>query len=111
MAEMTFEILRLILMIAVFCVFRFLIPWMKTKLGNEKTQAIKAEVEKFVLATQQMHGTASGAERLAIVTEKTKEYLIAKNISLTDDQIRDFIEAAVKAMKMAQTDTATAVIR
>ena len=103
MAEMTFEILRLALMLAVFCVFRFLIPWMKEKLGNEKTTAIKAEVEKLVLATQQMYGAESGAERLAIVTEKIKKFLIQKNITLSDEQIRDFIEAAVKAMKMAQT--------
>ena len=103
MAEMTFEILRLALMLAVFCVFRFLIPWMKEKLGNEKTAAIQTEVEKLVLATQQMYGAESGAERLAIVTEKIKNFLIQKNITLSDEQIRDFIEAAVKAMKMAQT--------
>lgn len=103
MAEMTFEILRLALILAVFCVFRFLIPWMKEKLGNEKTAAIKTEVEKLVLATQQMYGAESGAERLAIVTEKIKNFLIQKNITLSDEQIRDFIEAAVKAMKMAQT--------
>ena len=102
MAEMTFEILRLVLMLAVFCVFRFLIPWMKEKLGNEKTTAIKTEVEKLVLATQQMYSTESGAERLAIVTEKIKNFLIQKNITLSDEQIRDFIEAAVKAMKIAQ---------
>lgn len=102
MAEMTFEILRLILMIAVFLTFRFFIPWMKQKLGNEQVTAIKTETEKLVLAVQQMYPDEPGKDRLAIVTGKLKEFLEKKSLQLTDEQIRDFIEAAVKAMKIAQ---------
>ena len=102
MAEIITEVCRVLIMAIVFCIARYLIPWIQEKLGNERFERITMEVEKFVLAAEQMYPNESGAQRRAIVTEKVKELLIQKDISLTDEQIRDFIEAAVKGMNLAK---------
>lgn len=100
--EIIFMALQLILSIAVFLITYYLIPWIKEKIGKEQYETIEKEVQKFVLAIQQMYPELMGKERLNIVTEKVKVFLASKNIQLTDEQIRFLIESAVKTMKMQE---------
>lgn len=107
MDQMTFEIVKLVLTLAITLLFglitKELIPWLREKLGNEKMQNIESAARKFVLAAQQQYWQKTGPERRAIVTEKIRALLISKNISMTDEQIRDLLEAAVKAMNIEES--------
>ena len=111
MDQMTFEIVKLVLTLVITFLFglitKELIPWLREKLGNEKMQTIESAARKFVLATQQQCWQKTGSERRAIVTEKIKALLISKNIEMTDEQIRDLLEAAVKAMNIDENASVT----
>ena len=102
MNEMIFEILKLIVMIAVFIVTCYLIPWVRGKIGQDKLDEITRWVNAAVLMAQQVYFAKTGAERKAIVVDLLKNILIAKNISVSDDQLDILIEAAVKAMRIEE---------
>ncbi len=103
MSDILFSLIIIFIFAAVFLGIRFFIPWIKEKIGNEKYERVKAEIQTLVYAVQERYGKElTGPERRAIVLEKIKEFLISKNISLTDDQLRELNDAAVFAMKLAQ---------
>lgn len=103
MSDILFSLLIIFIFAAVFLGIRFFIPRIKEKIGNEKYERVKAEIQTLVYAVQERYGKElTGPERRAIVLEKIKEFLISKNISLTDDQLRELNDAAVFAMKLAQ---------
>lgn len=102
--EVVYLVLKIVVILAVTIVTRYLIPWIKEKIGNEQYDRIEKEVTKFVLAIQQMYPELAGPEKRKIVTEKIIEYLASKNIELTNDQIRDLIESAVKTMKIQESN-------
>ena len=102
MNEMIFEILKLIVMIAVFIVTCYLIPWIRGKIGQDKLDEITRWVNAAVLMAQQVYFAKTGAERKAIVVDLLKNILIAKNISVSDEQLDILIEAAVKAMRIEE---------
>ncbi len=102
MNEMIFEILKLIVMIAVFIVTCYLIPWVRGKIGQDKLDEITKWVNAAVLMAQQVYFAKTGAERKAIVVDLLKNILIAKNISVSDEQLDILIEAAVKAMRIEE---------
>lgn len=102
MNEMIFEILKIIVMIAVFIVTCYLIPWVRGKIGQDKLDEITKWVNAAVLMAQQVYFAKTGAERKAIVIDLLKNILIAKNISISDEQLDMLIEAAVKAMKIEE---------
>ncbi len=102
MNEMIFEILKLIVMIAVFIVTCYLIPWVRGKIGQDKLDEITKWVNAAVLMAQQVYFAKTGAERKAIVVDLLKNILIAKNISISDEQLDMLIEAAVKAMRIEE---------
>lgn len=102
MNEMIFEVLRLVVLLAVFVVTCYLIPWIRGKIGQDKLDEITKWANAAVLMAQQVYAAKTGAERKAIVVGLLKDILIAKNISISDDQLNMLIEAAVKAMKMQE---------
>lgn len=102
MNDIIFEILKLVVMLAVLVVTRYLIPLVKEKVGNDKLEVIAQWARYAVLKAQQVLWTESGADRKAYVTEFLKEMLIAKNISISDEQLDILIEAAVKQMKIEE---------
>lgn len=81
---------------------RYVIPWLKSRIEQDKMAAIEKMVTQAVLYAQQVLTSKSGAEKKAIVTDLLKEMLTAKNISITDEQLNILIEAAVKQMKMEE---------
>ena len=101
-SEIVYLLFRLALTISVFLITYYVIPWVKEKVGNEQYDRLEREVQKFVLAVQQMYPDASGEQRLAMVTDKISEFLSTKDIHLSSEQIRDLIESAVKTMKMQE---------
>lgn len=102
MNEMIFEVLRLVVLLAVFAVTCYLIPWIRGKIGQDRLDEITKWVNTAVLMAQQVYDARTGAERKAIVVDLLKDILIAKNISISDKQLDILIEAAVKGMKMQE---------
>lgn len=102
MNDILFELLKLIVMIAVLLVMRYAIPWLRARIGAEKITEIEKWAEKAVLMAQQVYWNKSGEERKEIVTEFLREMLIAKNISISGEQLEILIEAAVKQMKIEE---------
>lgn len=102
MNDILFELLKLIVMIAVLLVMRYAIPWLRARIGAEKIAEIEKWAKKAVLMAQQVYWNKSGEERKEIVTEFLREMLIAKNISISGEQLEILIEAAVKQMKIEE---------
>lgn len=102
MGEIIFEIIKVIVMVAALLITRYLVPWIREKIGAERLTEIRKWAAQAVLKAQQVFTEYSGPEKKAYVTEFLKEILTAKNISLSDEQIDILIEAAVKEMKMQE---------
>lgn len=98
MREITLEALKLLIMVTVLVLTRFVVPWLKAKTQNETMQAVLDWTMQAVLAAEQAHQAQTGAERKYIVTEFIKRILIQKNISLSDEELNTLIEAAVLQM-------------
>lgn len=102
MNEIIFEVIKLVVMVAALVVARYLIPWIKEKIGADKLAQIEKWTKCAVEMAQQVHWTENGEDKKAIVTEFLREILTAKNIALSDEQLDVLIEAAVKEMKIAE---------
>ena len=102
MSEILFELLRLVVLLAVFAVSCYLIPWIRGKIGQDRLDEITRWVNTAVLMAQQVYNAKTGAERKAIVIDLLRDILIAKNISISDYQLDMLIEAAVKQMKISE---------
>jgi len=99
---MIFEVLRLVVLLAVFAATCYLIPWVRGKIGQDRLDEITRWVNTAVLMAQQVYNAKTGAERKAIVIDLLRDILTAKNISISDDQLDMLIEAAVKQMKISE---------
>ena len=107
MNEIVFEALKLLIMIVFFLASCYLVPWIKSMIGQNRLDEIKSWTNAAVLMAQQVYYAKTGPERKAIVVELLKSMLTAKNISITDEQLDTLIEAAVKAMKMEENKSAS----
>ncbi len=102
MNEILFEVIKVVVMVAVLVITRYLIPWLKAKIGADKLAVAEKWVKYAVLKAQQVLWEKNGQDKKAYVTEFLKEILIAKNIALSDEQLDVLIEAAVKQMKIEE---------
>jgi hypothetical protein len=100
MSDIVFEVMKLLVMISVIVVTRYLVPLIRAHIDASKLSAVATWAEKAVLKAQQVMSAKSGEDRKAFVTEFLKEILTAKNISISDEQLDILIESAVKRMKM-----------
>lgn len=98
MNEITFELLKLVIMLAAALLTRYVIPWIRQKTDNEKFQTMIDWAQSAVLAAEQAYSARTGPEKKKIVTAFIKRILIAKNISLTDAELDILIESAVREM-------------
>ena len=101
MSDICFEGLKILVMVAVLVLTRYVLPWVKSKVNSEKLN-LAQWAYKAVLMVQQTMKTTDGKEKKAIVTRFLKEILQEKNITLSDAQIEILIEAAVKQMKLQE---------
>ena len=102
MDEIIFEVIKLVVMVAALVIARYLVPWIKEKIGADKLAQIEKWTKYAVEMAQQIHWTETGEDKKAIVTKFLREILTAKNIALSDKQLDVLIEAAVKEMKIAE---------
>ncbi len=102
MNDIVFEIVKVVVMVAALFITRYLVPWLKEKIGADKLAMAEKWAKYAVLKAQQVLWDETGKDRKAYVTEFLKEILIAKNIALSDEQLDVLIEAAVKQMKIEE---------
>lgn len=102
MNDIIFEIVKVVVMVAALVITRYLVPWLKEKIGADKLAVAEKWARYAVLKAQQVLWAESGKDRKAYVTEFLKEILTAKNIALSDEQLDVLIEAAVKQMKIEE---------
>ena len=102
MNEIIFEVIKVIVMAAAMVVVRYLVPWLKEKIGADRLAQVEKWTKYAVEMAQQVHWSQPGEDRKAIVTEFLRGILTAKNISISEEQLDVLIEAAVKEMKMSE---------
>lgn len=107
MSEILFELLKVIVMVAVILITRYVVPWVREHIGADKLALAEKWARYAVLKAQQVMWSDNGPERKAYVTEFLKELLIEKNIALSDEQLDILIEAAVKQMKIEENSGVT----
>lgn len=107
MNEILFELVKVVIMVAVLVITRYVIPWVRERIGADKLAMAEKWVRYAVLKAQQVMWSDNGADRKAYVTEFLKELLIEKNIALSDEQLDILIEAAVKQMKIEENSGIT----
>ena len=98
--DILFKIVECVVVVAIIVITRYLVPWIRTKVGNEKFDRIYQEVAILVTAAQQMFPQYTGEQKLAFVTEKITAFLNKQRVNFTEDQVRQLIESAVKTMKI-----------
>ena len=85
-------IIQAVITVVVFVVGTFLLPWIRQKIGDGKTNELLRWVGIFVRAAEQIYNESGmGEQKKAYVLEKLQE----KGYSLDLEVIDDMIEAAV----------------
>ena len=99
MNDLLFEVLKAVVVLAVVLIVRYAVPYAREAVEKSKYSWLITWVDIAVRAAEQtMFGNATGAEKKAIVTEFIKSLLITKNISISDEQLDNLIEATVFEM-------------
>lgn len=100
MNDILYEILKSVAVLVLILITRYAVPYLRQKIENSKYDWVLKWVDITVRSTEQtIFGDKKGAERKAIVTKFIKQMLLQKNISLSDEQLDNIIEAAVFSMK------------
>lgn len=102
MNDIVFEVIKVVVMVAVLVTTRYLVPCLKEKIGVDRLALAEKWARYAVLKAQQVLCEKSGQDRKTYVTKVLKEILIAKNIALSNEQLDLLIEAAVKQMKIEE---------
>lgn len=104
MNDILFEILKVLVMVAALVIARYIVPWVKEKIGAENLNTVTQWAKYAVLMAQQAPALwdKTGEDKKDYVTKFLKKLLTAKNISISDEQLDILIEAAVKQMKMQE---------
>ena len=102
MSEITFEALKLVVMIVAVLIARYLIPWLKASVDEYKMEQIYTIIQSGVQMAQQVHASESGETRKAIVVNYVRRMLSEKGFTMSEEEIDTLIEAFVKQLKLAE---------
>jgi len=107
MNNLTYQIFTLIISLIGVVLTGLVVPWLKTKISNEKLATVEMWVNIAVAAAEQMKvaGMITGDKKTYVV-----QFLKDKGITITDEELDALIEAAVyeinKAKNLLFTDLA-----
>ena len=102
MSDITFEALKLVVMIVALVVARYLIPWFKTSIDEHKMNQIITIIESAVQMAQQVHASESGETKKTIVVNYVHRMLSKKDLTISEEELDTLIEAFVKQLKVAE---------
>lgn len=97
MDEILFEVLRCVIIVVCLAITRYVVPYLKQMIDKQQSDVLNALVQVAVQYAEQCYET--GKEKKEIVTEFLKVQLLAKNITITDEQLNALIESAVYILK------------
>lgn len=75
----------------------YIVPYLKQMIDKQQNEMLDVLVQIAVQYAEQCYET--GKEKKAIVIEFLRAQLLAKNISITDEQLNALIESAVYILK------------
>ncbi len=102
MSDITFEVLKLIVMVVAVVIARYLIPWLKTSVNEYKMNQIIRIIESAVQMAQQVYSSETGEARKEIVVNYVHRVLMKKGLSISEEELDTLIEAFVKQLKVAE---------
>ena len=99
MNDILFAILQVLAMSAIAAILRYLIPYLIQVLRDHNYNFAATIVEKLVRAAEQtMIGQKRGDEQFEWVIRMAKSQLTKYNITISDDQLIQLLEAAVETI-------------
>ena len=99
MKDILYTILQLATMIIAAVIARYVIPWLKEKIGEQRLDEIAAWAVWAVDWAEQIIVTpGSGAQRKTMVMDFLMDIIEKKGVPLTEDQLEVLIESAVRQM-------------
>lgn len=110
MSDIVFEAVNLIVMICAALVSAYIIPYMRSTIGDRKIQEIADWAERAVLFAQQTMSAKPGAERKAYVVDFLTEIATANKVPITVTQIDILVESAVKQLRIDEAKGQTVKI-
>ena len=104
MNDVLFEVLKFVIIAAIIIGMGYIVPWIRDNTKLAKNQLLMDLVNAAVQYAEQTIKEAPGSEeeKKLIVTKYMKELLMAKKISISDEQLNVLIESAVYAMNVAK---------
>lgn len=103
MSDIVFEVIKLVVMLVALVAARYVIPYIKERIGADQMDTIAQWARYAVLKAQQVLWAETGEAKKEYVTEFLKELLKDKKITITEEQLDILIESAVKEMKMEES--------
>lgn len=107
MSDITYEILKIVAMICVLLITRYLIPWIKSEIGTDKIDMATEWIKNAVLFAQQTMWAKSGTDRKRYVVNFITKLCEDNNVPLTEEQIDVILESCVKQMKIEENANTT----
>lgn len=102
MSDVTFEALKLVIMVISILIARYLIPWFKASIDEHQLEQICTIIQSGVQMAQQVHASESGEARKQIVVNYVHRMLEQKGLTMSEEEIDTLIEAFVKQLKVAE---------
>ena len=99
MNDILFKIVESLIVISIMVLTRYAIPLLKTKVKNSNLDWLADWAVYAVKAAEQTNGSGFGHNKKTIVKEFLVELTNQYNVTITDTQLENLIEAAVYAMK------------
>lgn len=104
MNELLTNLLVAVIVAVIVVVTRYFIPTIRQAIEESKFAIVLKYTSQFVRAAEQTMSHLTGVEKKTWVTQILKNILIAKNISLTDEQLDAIIEATVFDMNLKKDE-------
>lgn len=100
MNEIVFDVCRIVATIIGIVVAYYVIPALKTVVQNHIDENITGFINSCVYAAEQIYNDPkTGTTKKKFVLKAVTDWLNARNIKITDEQLNILIESAVLAMK------------
>lgn len=101
MNDITFYILKIVVIVATTLISMYVVPLLKEKLNDSKYQKLLDIVEIAVRAAEQtIQGSGQGAVKKDEVLNFVSEWMMIHGIDINPDQLDQLIEAAVYNLKL-----------
>lgn len=91
-------LVQAVITLAAAAITTFLIPWLRTRYGNEKMEKVRGWVEIAVLAAEKLYGAGNGDQKL----EYAEAFLAQHKIKLDTSELIAMINAEIKKMENAE---------